>query len=194
VSYASFAYVESAVADSVSMFRVSPTGLWAPTSPRRAATGDYPENLVVDPSGKFVYIPNARSSSISQFAIDSSTGVLQPLQPATVPAGAFPQDIAIDPSGRFVYTANTNGDNVSMYTVDLTTGALTPTGPASVPVPFNAGNASGPIGIVTDPLGHFVFVSGESGAVDVYSIDAAIGVLSHVGSTFPGGGELPTSN
>ena len=89
VSLLAFAYVENFSANTVSMFKVSPTGLWTPTSPATVPTGQVPESLVIDPSGRFVYVTNARDNTISQFVIDLSTGVLLPNTPATVSTGAF---------------------------------------------------------------------------------------------------------
>ncbi len=175
VSLLSSAYVESAETGTVSMFRVSSSGLWTPTQPPSVGTGQLPESLVVDPSGRFVYVVNARDNTISQFVIDSATSVLQPNRPALVPTGAYPQYLAIDPSGRFVYSANSNDGTVSMFAADAVNGALTPMAPAQVA----AGSpASSPAGIVVDPLDRFVYCSNGDGTIAVFTINSVTGVLS----------------
>src|SRR5258708_1314086 len=127
--------------DDVSMYTVnSCTGVFTATIPPTIST--FPSlvgsgDMVVDPSGRFLYVANlvsnvAGPSAISMYTINSSTGVLTPTTPPTVPTGWFPQGIAIDPAGKFVYTANTDDNTVSMFTVNASTGVLTPTTPASV--------------------------------------------------------------
>ena len=92
-----FAYVLDAVnTDSVSMFTIdSCTGALMPTNPAIVATGFQGANMVVDPSGKFVYVANLVSNAsdqatISMYTIDSSTGVLTPTTPATIATGFLP--------------------------------------------------------------------------------------------------------
>ena len=120
-----FAYVLNGnPANTISMFTInSCTGSLTPATPATIPTGFNPESMVVDPSGKFVYVANLVSNAsdlatISMYTIDSITGVLTATTPPTVPTGFLPQGIAIDPTGKFVYTANSDDNTVSMFTVD----------------------------------------------------------------------------
>lgn len=173
-----FAYLLSH--DAVSMYTVSSCGTFTATTPATIST--FPslvgsEDMVVDPSGRFLYVANlvsnvAGPSAISMYTINPTTGVLTPNTPPTVPTGWFPQGIAIDPSGKFVYTANTDDDTVSMFTVNATTGILTPTTPASVPA------GSQPVQIAIDPSGRFLYASNQGGMLSMYTINGSTGVLS----------------
>ena len=175
----SFAYVSNAFGNSISMYSVSSSGTWTSTSPDTVPAGDDIESLVVDPSGRYVYVPSARANTVSMLAINLSNGLLTPMSPATVPTGAFPQYIAADPKGRFVYTANTNDNSVSMFTID-SAGLLHVTSPTSVSAGTFPG--SGPGGVTVDPTGRFVYTSNYEGSLSMFSIDQTSGVLTPIGS------------
>jgi YVTN family beta-propeller protein len=64
-----------------------------------------PDAVVISPDGRFVYVANAASQTVSVI----STGTNQVI--ATVPVGNNPSQLAVSADGRFVYTANYNGAN-----------------------------------------------------------------------------------
>jgi 6-phosphogluconolactonase (cycloisomerase 2 family) len=86
----------------------------------------------VTPDGRFVYVSNAGSSTISGFAI-SSTGVLTAL-PGTVvgenPAGATNLDITISADGKFLYSLNSMEGTIGIFAIQKD-GTLKSVGPAS---------------------------------------------------------------
>lgn len=178
VSRLSFAYVENFIGNSISMFTVSAAGTWTETSPAAIPFSSLAEGLVVDPAGRYVYVPNSHDNTVSMFTIDLQSGLLRPMSPATVATGVNPQYIAVDPKGRFVYTANTEDNTVSMFTLGGA-GFLVPTNPASV----HAGKLQGlgPGGVTVDPTGRFVYTSNYDGTLSMFSIDQASGVLSPIG-------------
>ena len=87
---------------------------------------------VVTPDGRFVYVSNAGSSTISGFAI-SSTGALSAL-PGTVvgenPAGATNLDLAVSADGRFLFTLNSMDGTIGTFAIQKD-GALKNLGPAN---------------------------------------------------------------
>ncbi len=98
--------------------------------------------VVVHPSGKFVYGSNRGHDSIAIFQVDETTGKL-------TPAGhqgkgvKVPRNFAIDPTGTWCLVANQGAGTVLVFRVDPKTGALEPTGykvdiPAPVCVRFLA--------------------------------------------------------
>jgi 6-phosphogluconolactonase len=91
--------------------------------------------VVVHPSGKFVYGSNRGHDSIAVFSVDAKTGQL-------TPAGhqsdriKTPRNFAIDPTGAWLLVANQASDSVIVFRIDPDTGRLEPTGHAAeVPVP-----------------------------------------------------------
>src|SRR5271156_572342 len=87
---------------------------------------------VVTPDGRFVYVSNAGSSTISGFAI-SSTGALSAL-PGTVvgenPAGATNLDLAVSADGKFLFTLNSMDGTIGTFAIQKD-GTLKNLGPAN---------------------------------------------------------------
>jgi hypothetical protein len=81
-----------------------------PGSPFNA--GLLPNQLTVDPTGRFVYVINQQSQDITTFGVDPLTGALTQLPGSPVLIGTQPITAAPDPTGRFFYvfaTTNVNG-------------------------------------------------------------------------------------
>ena len=91
--------------------------------------------VVVHPSGKFVYGSNRGHNSIAAFAIEPD-GKLRSVgnQGEGVKT---PRNFNIDPSGQWMIVANQDGGDIVVFKIDQQTGALTPTGiRADVPSPM----------------------------------------------------------
>jgi 6-phosphogluconolactonase len=89
--------------------------------------------IVVHPSGRFVYGSNRGHDSIAAFSVDAKTGRLTSLS-HTPSGGKAPRSFAIDPTGRWLIAANQLSDNLVIFAIDQHTGALKQTG-AAVTVP-----------------------------------------------------------
>lgn len=89
--------------------------------------GNSTAEIVVHPSGKFVYVSNRGHDSLAMYAIDQATGKLTSLGNAPV-GGKTPRNFNIDPTGKWVLAANQSSNTVTVHTVDQATGKLTPTG------------------------------------------------------------------
>lgn len=83
--------------------------------------------IVVAPSGRFLYGSNRGHDSIAIFAVDPSTSLLAPVGWEST-QGRTPRFFALDPAGTHLYAANQSSDTVVIFRVDQTTGTLTPTG------------------------------------------------------------------
>jgi len=125
--------------------------------------GTNPQSVIVDPSGRYVYVANIGSNSISQYLIGTN-GILEPMIPASVPAGTHPSTqpwaVTVDPSGKYVYVANWGTSDVSAYTIDRSTGNLTQIDADSGPVGIQNFHAvSRADSITVDPSGRYVYVA-----------------------------------
>jgi 6-phosphogluconolactonase len=91
--------------------------------------------IVVSPSGKFVYASNRFDNLIGIFSVDRDTGNLTRTE--TVPLdGKTPRNFAIDPGGQWLWEANQDSDNVILYRIDQKNGGLMPSGlTLKVPAP-----------------------------------------------------------
>jgi 6-phosphogluconolactonase len=74
----------------------------------------------VTPDGRFVYVSNAGTSSISGFAIGKN-GSLTPISGTIVgnnPQGSTNLDIAISSDGKFAYTLNSASGDIGVFEID----------------------------------------------------------------------------
>lgn len=89
--------------------------------------GNSTAQVLVHPSGKFLYGSNRGPNTIAMYGIDQKTGELTSLgyQPT---GGAIPRNFNIDPSGKFLLAANQDSNNVVVFKINQKTGVLEPTG------------------------------------------------------------------
>ncbi len=86
----------------------------------------YTAEVVVHPSGKFLYGSNRRHDSIAVFSVNQTTGKLT----AAGHQGygiKEPRNFNIDPTGKYCLVCNQNGDSILVFAIDPSTGALKPT-------------------------------------------------------------------
>ena len=201
-----FAYVANLVSNAsdlatISMYTINPTtGVLTPTSPATVPTGFFPQEIAIDPLGRFVYTANSDDATVSMFTINQTTGVLTPTSPASVstmvPGNILwdPGFLTVDPSGKFLYLTEslTNNAAVLMFSIDQTTGLLTPTSPATV---LNFGV---PWQIVVTHNGKFAYVvnnlsGGEyTNGVSQYTVNSTTGVLTPNTPAYVAAGNQPT--
>jgi len=98
--------------------------------------GNSTAEVVVHPSGKFLYGSNRGHNSIAIFQIDEATGKLT----AAGHQGndiKVPRNFNIDPTGKFMLVASQESNSVIVFAIDQKTGALTPTDvKIAVPAPI----------------------------------------------------------
>jgi 6-phosphogluconolactonase len=98
-----------------------------PTMPvavqRRHSTAE----VVVHPSGKFLYGSNRGHDSLAVYAIEPNTGrlTLVEIEPTR---GKTPRNFAVDPTGSYVLAENMGSGTIVVFKIDPETGALEPTG------------------------------------------------------------------
>jgi 6-phosphogluconolactonase len=82
--------------------------------------------VVVHPSGNFLYASNRGHNSIAVFSVDNE-GRLRPL--ADVPCGGrTPRGFCVDATGRWLLVANQDTNNVVVFAIDPVAGIPVPTG------------------------------------------------------------------
>lgn len=98
-----------------------------PTIPDDFTETNYPADIHVHPSGRFLYGSNRGHDSIVIYGVNQETGRLSCLgyEPTQ---GAWPRNFALDPAGEFLLAANQNGDTLVVFRIDQGTGLLQPTG------------------------------------------------------------------
>jgi 6-phosphogluconolactonase (cycloisomerase 2 family) len=103
----------------ISSYAVQSNGTLSPISTSVPTFGAANCWNAVTPDGRFVYVSNAGSASISGFAVGNS-GALTPL-PGTVVGknapGATNLDIAISADGRFLFTLNSGNGTIGIFAI-----------------------------------------------------------------------------
>ncbi len=97
-----------------------------PTLPADYAEPSTTSEVLVHPTGKFLYAANRGHNSIAAFAVDDA-GKLTFIERAGDGID-IPRNFRIDPTGGYLFVANQNGNNVNVFRIDATTGKLTATG------------------------------------------------------------------
>lgn len=125
----------------ISSYEVADNGTLTPISTSIPTLGAANCWNVVTPDGRFVYVSNAASSTISGFAV-AKKGALAAL-PGTVvgenPEGSGNLDIAASSDGKFIYTLNSAAGAIGIFAVQKD-GALVNVGLASGVSPLSGFN------------------------------------------------------
>ena len=80
--------------------------------------------ILVHPSGKFVYSSNRGHDSVTVFSADTATGKLEVIQVQPI-RGAFPRNINLDPTATWLLAAGADSGTVAAHRIDPQTGKLT---------------------------------------------------------------------
>jgi 6-phosphogluconolactonase (cycloisomerase 2 family) len=144
--------------------------------------GNGPVSIAIDPSGKWAYVANGSSNTLSQYSIGAD-GTFSALTPFLVATGgktgagsASDVKIASTSSGEYVYVANYFDGTIAQYSINPTTGIL------SQLTPFLA-STSGTyaLSIAVHPTGKFAYVAILTGSpnavVAQFTIDQSTGEL-----------------
>jgi 6-phosphogluconolactonase len=115
----------------ISSYSVLANGTLSPISQSVPTLGAANCWNVVTPNGKFVYVSNAGTSTISGFAIGQN-GKLTPIGATVVgsnPDGATNLDITVSEDGLYLYTLNSGSGTIGIFAIH-TDGTLTSVGQA----------------------------------------------------------------
>jgi 6-phosphogluconolactonase len=140
-------------------------------------TYSQPGQLVITPSGNFLYTVNSTISSIVGFSVTSS-GTLRTL-PVT-PTAYPPFSATIDPQGKYLVVTNPTENAFTMYFIHPSTGTLT-----TVPGTPLA-TETGPVAASVQPDEQYVYIANQtSNNLSGYIIDQSTGTPTQVsGSPF----------
>jgi 6-phosphogluconolactonase len=83
--------------------------------------------IVVHPSGRFVYGSNRGHDSIAVFSVGAD-GALTLVEHEST-RGRTPRNFTVDPTGRWLIAANQGSGSLAVFQIDQKTGALEPVGP-----------------------------------------------------------------
>jgi 6-phosphogluconolactonase len=128
-----FAFVCDLGLDKILVYKLDAQhGKLTPAEPPFVAVkpGSGPRHLVFRPDGRFAYVINELTSTVTAFAYDARTGQLKELQTLSTLPGYFDglntgAEIGVHPSGKFLYASNRGHNSVVLFGVDGDKGTLT---------------------------------------------------------------------
>jgi 6-phosphogluconolactonase (cycloisomerase 2 family) len=82
--------------------------------------------ILIAPSGRFLYATNRLHDTVAVFSIDNQGRLLRIGETSTM--GDYPGQCKIDPSGRFLFACNRRSDSITSFKIDQGRGLLTFTG------------------------------------------------------------------
>ncbi|HZC66268.1 MAG TPA: lactonase family protein [Candidatus Dormibacteraeota bacterium] len=138
-----FAYVTNEIGSTVTLFSYdADKGTLDAKQTLGTLPGDFngqndTAEIVMHPSGKFLYVSNRGRDSIAIFGVSAKTGILTSIGDFLT-RGKTPRNFAIDPSGHYLLAANQETNDIEVFRIDLSTGELGFTGErVEVPAPVD---------------------------------------------------------
>lgn len=144
--------------------------------------GAGPRHLAFHPSGRFVYVINELSSTVSAFGYDAAKGQLTPLQTVSaLPDGfkgtSYTAEVEASPDGRFLYGSNRGHDSLAIFAIEPGSGRLTPAGHVPIGGPW-------PRHFKIDASGRVLIAAHQrGGTVGFFRLDPKTGQPSPLGTT-----------
>lgn len=96
------------------------------TLPESFKETSYTAEILVHPSGKYVYASNRGHDSIAVFSLENPVAP-KPVQHMST-GGVQPRNFTLDKTGKWLLAANQRTGNIAVFSVDAASGKLTDTG------------------------------------------------------------------
>jgi len=162
-------------ADKIFMYQATPlAGTLAPTKPAFGSVvpGSGPRHLVFDATGRYAYVLNEMTATVTVFRYDHQSGFSSRQNVSALPADYNGEnsgaEIVMHPSGRYLFTSNRGHDTVAVFAISKVDGKLMLKG--HIPV------GKTPRGFAIDPTGRWLVIAGQDdGSVRVFKFDAETG-------------------
>ena len=142
-------------------------------------TNAHPHHVVIDPSGRFVLVPDLGLDRILVYRVQEATGRLEMVETGSLllPAPSGPRHLRFNAAGNRVYVVHELVSAVRVLSFDAQSGALAllQTAP-SAPASFEGNNGLADVHV--HPSGRFVFATNRGhDSVVTYAVDPTTGVL-----------------
>jgi 6-phosphogluconolactonase len=178
-----FVFVADLGTDKVFIYKFDQkTGALSASSPAfiQLTPGSGPRHIAFHPGGRFIYVINELSCTITAFAWDSKKGTASELQTiATLPSDFKGEntcaEIKIHPNGKFLYGSNRGHNSIAAFAIDAVTGKLTFIEHVST-------QGQKPRNFSFDPSHHWMIVTNiDSNNAVVFRVNETTGRLTQTG-------------
>jgi 6-phosphogluconolactonase len=150
---------------------------------RSEQTMSHPHDVVVDPNGRFVVVPDKGLDAVFVFMLDLASGKLIAADPPSVSSrrGAGPRHADVHPNRSLLYVLNELDSTITTYRVEEPRGALVPLQViTTLPPSFTGDNTTSEIAL--SPSGRFVYASNRGhDSIASFAVDDRSGVLAPAG-------------
>lgn len=179
-----FAYAADLGLDKVLIYRFdSAKHSLVPNDPPAgtATPGSGPRHSALHPSGKYLFVNNELTSSVTSYTRDAGTGALKEVMTlSTLPQptpGNSTAETVVHPNGKFVYVSNRGHNSLAIFGIEESSGKLTALG-------HHSSGGKTPRNFNIDPSGTFVLVANQdTNNIVVLKVDPATGKLSDTGNS-----------
>ncbi len=215
-----FAYVSNYISTNVSAYKIdsttgglisngtigpdlTPVPVYTPPGQFTVVLPDtqaHPSAIVVDTSGKFVYMTNYNSNNVLGYTVDLTNGLLSNTTSVQTTLYTYSYSVTVSPSGKFIYVAVSGNTTIEAsvwaYEIDPINGSLYTVAGS----PFLMGLEMIPRTITIDPSGKFAYVASSpfkvvspSTTISTFSINTTTGALTNIGSPLLTTGSNPAA-
>lgn len=177
-----FALVPDLGLDQIVIYKINLDGpTITPHGVAESVPGGGPRHMRFSPDGRFIYLLNELSLSVTAFSWNADAGTATRLD--TVPALSeeakamevfnSAAEIVVHPSGQFVYSSNRGHDTVTVYRTEPSTAAMAVTQVQPVRGAF-------PRNINLSPEGKWLLAAGaDSNTISVHAVNQETGQLTY---------------
>jgi len=153
--------------------------------------GSHPHQIVVDPTGRWLIVPDKGLDKVFTIAFDPATPSFSIVSEYIAKPGSGPRHAAFHPNGSTVYVDNEMGGTVSQFVFDGHSGSLTLVGSqATLPEDYSGPNATSEMQL--SPCARSLFVANRGhDSIVRFGVDAVTGALSVAESWVATGGAWP---
>jgi len=144
-------------------------------------TSSHPHDVMFDPSGRFVLVPDKGLDRVFVFRFDAATGRLSPAEPVQSRPGAGPRHLASHPKLPVLWVLNELDSSVTTYRWDAERGTLSPIQIIpTLPTGFTGTSTTAEIAV--SPDGRFVYTSNRGhDSVTMFTTSTTDGTLIAIG-------------
>ncbi len=178
-----YAFAPDLGADRVFVYRFdAQKGTLEPHGAAAIEPGSGPRHLAFHPSGRFAYVINELTSTITALGYDAAKGELRTLEtvkalPEAFQGTSYTAEIEVSKDGRFLYGSNRGHDSLVVFRVDPASGRLTLAG--HVPV-----GGSWPRHFAIDASGRVLLAGHQrGGTLAFFKLDPQSGLPAPLGAS-----------
>jgi 6-phosphogluconolactonase (cycloisomerase 2 family) len=137
----------SGASGGVGVYTIGSAGLLTPISGSPFAAGTQPYSVVLDSTGKYLYVANRGDGTISGYSIGTGSA-LTALSGSPYTSGSLVTSLGVDKSGKYLLAgANGGSPDLSMYSYDSTTAG-------KLNLATSAASGNDPAGVIAIALTH----------------------------------------